>query len=155
MLHAQHVASNTLQATTDRATVGHIGVQKESLSFSFLNSFVCLFRLVEKKSVILLQRVHLFPFRTQKLSSAMAKILAWRRVGKIAHCWHRSHKFRNTALPVSAEGSEQATAPSPSLRPCALSYEISEDREKSPRITDTSWCFYRRGSTCSHSEHRS
>ena len=27
--------------------------------------------------------------------------------------------------------------------------------QKCPRITDRSWCFYRRGSTCSHSEHRS
>ena len=40
----------------------------------------------EPKSVILAQRVHLFPFRTQKLSSAEATILAWRRAGKIAHC---------------------------------------------------------------------
>ena len=34
------------------------------------------------------QRVHLFPFRTQKLSSAEPKILAWRRAGKIGHCRH-------------------------------------------------------------------
>ena len=34
------------------------------------------------------QRVHPFPFRTRKLSSAVPKILAWRRVGKIGHSRH-------------------------------------------------------------------
>ena len=38
--------------------------------------------------VSILQRVHLYPFRTQKLSSAMPTILAWRRVGKIGRCEH-------------------------------------------------------------------
>ena len=38
--------------------------------------------------MILTQRVHPFPFRTRKLSSAVAKILVWRRTGKIAHCRH-------------------------------------------------------------------
>ena len=46
------------------------------------------------------QRVHLFPFRTQKLSSAEATILAWRRAGKIAHCQHRTAKL-NISLAVS------------------------------------------------------
>ncbi len=41
------------------------------------------------KSVILTQRVHPFPFRTRKLSSAVPKILAWRRAGKIGHCRHK------------------------------------------------------------------
>ena len=36
------------------------------------------------------QRVHLFPFRTQKLSSAVAKILYGRLYGKIAQRWHRT-----------------------------------------------------------------
>ena len=40
------------------------------------------------KSVILTQRVHPFPFRTRKLSSAVPKILIWRRIGKIGHCRH-------------------------------------------------------------------
>ena len=38
------------------------------------------------QSVILAQRVHLFPFRTQKLSSAVVKILYGRLYGKIAQC---------------------------------------------------------------------
>ena len=42
----------------------------------------------EKKSVLQTQRVHLFPFRTQKLSSAVVKILYGRLYGKIAQCWH-------------------------------------------------------------------
>ena len=36
-----------------------------------------------EKSVFQTQRVHLFPFRTQKLSSAVAKILYGRLYGKI------------------------------------------------------------------------
>ena len=32
--------------------------------------------------------VHLFSFRTQKLRSTAAKILTWKRVGKIVHCQH-------------------------------------------------------------------
>ena len=43
---------------------------------------------MHQQSVLLAQRVHLFPFRTQKLSSAEPKILAWRRAGKIGHCRH-------------------------------------------------------------------
>ena len=42
----------------------------------------------EQKSVFQTQRVHLFPFRTQKLSFAVATILAWRRAGKIVHRQH-------------------------------------------------------------------
>ena len=34
-------------------------------------------------------RVHLFPFRTQKLSSSVPKILVWRRTGKIGQCQHK------------------------------------------------------------------
>ena len=39
-----------------------------------------------KKSVLQTQRVHLFPFRTQKLSSAVVTILYGRLYGKIAQC---------------------------------------------------------------------
>ena len=49
---------------------------------------------------VISQRVHLFPFRTQKLSSAEAKILVWRRTGKIAHRQHRTAKL-NIGLAVS------------------------------------------------------
>ena len=41
---------------------------------------------LEKESVLQTQRVHLFPFRTQKLSSAVVKILYGRLYGKIAQC---------------------------------------------------------------------
>ena len=33
-------------------------------------------------------RSHLFPYRTQKLSSSVSKILGWRRPGKIERCRH-------------------------------------------------------------------
>ena len=42
-----------------------------------------------RESVILTQWVHPFPFRTRKLSAAVAKILSWRRLGKIAHSRHK------------------------------------------------------------------
>ena len=38
------------------------------------------------ESVLQTQRVHLYPFRTQKLSSAVVKILYGRLYGKIAQC---------------------------------------------------------------------
>ena len=58
------------------------------------------------KSVILSQRVHLFPFRTQKLSSAEVKILVWRRTGKIAHCWHIVGAFTAEGPPVPIPNTE-------------------------------------------------
>ena len=42
-----------------------------------------------RKSVLLTQWVHPFPFRTRKLSAAVVKILGWRRPGKITQCWHK------------------------------------------------------------------
>ena len=39
-----------------------------------------------KESVLQTQRVHLFPFRTQKLSSAVATILYGKLYGKIVQC---------------------------------------------------------------------
>ena len=54
----------------------------------FLRKILHAFSEGKAQSVILPQRVHLFPFRTQKLSSAEPKILAWRRAGKIGHCRH-------------------------------------------------------------------
>ena len=42
-----------------------------------------------KKFVLFTQRVHLFPFRTQKLSSAVPTIPDWRRSGKIGRGEHR------------------------------------------------------------------
>ena len=40
------------------------------------------------KTVLMAMRIHLYPCRTQKLSSAEPKILAWRRAGTIGHCRH-------------------------------------------------------------------
>ena len=45
--------------------------------------------------VLLSHRVHLYPFRTQKLSCAEPKILDWRRSGKIGQC---QHKCKETLL---------------------------------------------------------
>ena len=53
--------------------------------------------LLRKKLVLQTQRVHLFPFRTQKLSSAVVKILGWKRPGKIAQCQH-SERAERSAL---------------------------------------------------------
>ena len=53
---------------------------------------------VFEESVLQTQRVHLFPFRTQKLSSAVAKILYGRLYGKIAQCRHRMKGRREEFL---------------------------------------------------------
>ena len=36
--------------------------------------------------VTIAKRIHLYPYRTQKLSSLASKILGWRRPGKIESC---------------------------------------------------------------------
>ena len=41
------------------------------------------------KSVIITQRVHPYPFRTRKLSSAVPRVLRWRRRGRVGHGRHR------------------------------------------------------------------
>ena len=68
-----------------------IPVQDNYLSFFLPQTCLCSVSngLWLIKLVILTQRVHPFPFRTRKLSSAVATILVWRRTGKIAHCQHR------------------------------------------------------------------
>ena len=47
--------------------------------------------------VLVTMRVHLFPSRTQKLSSFVPKILGWRRPGKIGRC---QHPYSSIAQPV-------------------------------------------------------
>ena len=111
------------------ATVGYKQEFKRKVWVSGFDTHSFTFFDWSRKSVILLQRVHLFPFRTQKLSSAMAKILAWRRVGKIAQCWYTfQNKFWNRLLAKRAAKSAN---------------------------NGQQLVFFRRGSTCSHSEHRS
>ena len=48
----------------------------------------------KKKLVSLTQRVHLFPFRTQKLSFAVPTILCGRLHGKIGRCQHHRESER-------------------------------------------------------------
>ena len=60
-----------------------------------------------RKSVLQTQRVHLFPFRTQKLSSAVAKILYGRLYGKIAQRWHRDRERKT--VPRSWKNGESET----------------------------------------------
>ena len=58
---------------------------------------------LQSKSVLQTQRVHLFPFRTQKLSSAVVKILYGRPYGKIAQCRH-SERAEKSALYTEKNG---------------------------------------------------
>ena len=58
--------------------------------------------------MLLSHRVHLYPFRTQKLSCAEPKILVWRRTGKIGQC---QHFFRLKFVKIA--GREQKTVYSP------------------------------------------
>ena len=44
------------------------------------------------------QRVHLFPSRTQKLSSVVPKILEWRRSGKIGIRQHTTRRLASAGL---------------------------------------------------------
>ena len=80
-------AENTCLATSreNRSALTQISLSKSS-----------------SESVFLTQRVHLFPFRTQKLSSAVPKILAWRRAGKIGQSRHHYRKTKVApCFPVS------------------------------------------------------
>ena len=61
------------------------GIREEGLLFNFQRSRK---RSLRNKSVLQTQRVHPFPFRTRKLSSAVVKILYGRLYGKIAQCRH-------------------------------------------------------------------
>ena len=63
------------------------------------------------QSVILAQRVHLFPFRTQKLSSAEVTILAWRRAGKITHRGHNPNGLQNASRITRQVGVSTAEGP--------------------------------------------
>ena len=66
-----------------------------SLLFNFQRSKR---RSLRKESVLQTQRVHPFPFRTRKLSSAVAKILYGRLYGKIAQCRHFGKRKRKSFL---------------------------------------------------------
>ena len=48
-----------------------------------------IFRDRAKESVIITQRVHPYPFRTRKLSSAVPIVLYWRRCGRVGRGRHR------------------------------------------------------------------
>ncbi len=51
------------------------------------------FEVTASKLVSMAMRSHLFPYRTQKLSSSVSKILGWRRPGKIERCRYKSKKL--------------------------------------------------------------
>ena len=50
----------------------------------------------EKQLVLMAVRTHLYPYRTQKLSSPASKILGWRRPGKIERCQHKRKRTGET-----------------------------------------------------------
>ncbi len=68
--------------------------RKESKDLCFV-SF-----LLGSKLVSMTTRVHPFPFRTRKLSSSVAKILVWRRTGKIARCQHKDSSCETAAAVI-------------------------------------------------------
>ena len=86
-------------------------------------SFCSGFRHGEKKrkdpasqSVFQTQRVHLFPFRTQKLSFAVLTILAWRRAGKISHSRQRRIKYSGISKRDSRRTEKSGKPISPEMR---------------------------------------
>ena len=48
--------------------------------------------------VTIAKRIHLFPYRTQKLSSLVSKILGWRRPGKIESCHLKDKREKISSL---------------------------------------------------------
>ena len=58
------------------------------------------------ESVLQTQRVHPFPFRTRKLSSAVAKILHGRLCGKIAQCRHSGNPLTVSVRSIRIRQSE-------------------------------------------------
>ena len=70
------------------AVVKRLRLTRDENSNGLLFNFQGVRLLERKKLVLQTQRVHLFPFRTQKLSSAVAKILCGKPHGKIAQCQH-------------------------------------------------------------------
>ena len=58
-------------------------------------SVLCsIFRVQPEEPVLMTMRIHLFPSRTQKLSSWVPKILGWRRPGKIERCRYQTQETR-------------------------------------------------------------
>ena len=70
--------NNDIYAITDDGSVG----------FFYEDMRICarISRILQ--SVLMTSRSHLFPFRTQKLSSIVPKVLGWRRPGRIGRCRH-------------------------------------------------------------------
>ena len=66
--------------------------------------------LIGNESVFLTQWVHPFPFRTRKLSAAVAKILGWRRPGKIAHSRHSQGKLNRFPLILYSKKRREPTS---------------------------------------------
>ena len=90
---------------------------------------------VHHKWVILTQRVHPFPFRTRKLSSAVPKILAWRRVGKIGQCWH-------TLVGVSNAEGPPVPIPNTEVKLCSAENTcLATDREDRSMLTQIIFVF--------------
>ena len=81
----------------------------EDLTFCFLALQIILslcvlssFQGFTLKSVLITMRIHLFPFRTQKLSSFVPKILGGQPPGKIGRCRHSAVPFRAALLSYSS-----------------------------------------------------
>ena len=66
---------------------------------------------VQMQLVFLTVRVHLFPFRTQKLSSPVPKILVWRRTGKIGQCQHSAARNRGAVFLLLSKFSPTGVEP--------------------------------------------
>ena len=63
------------------------------------------------KPVPMTPRIHLFPFRTQKLSLVVPKILGWRRPGKIGRCRHFSFIKKASPRKSGTRTRERLTRP--------------------------------------------
>ena len=79
------------ESLSKRVLIGRGLDQNKKICYTFGVKFLCscegtYARHCLRFPVVMAGRPHLFPFRTQKLSSHAPTILGWQRPGKIGHC---------------------------------------------------------------------
>ena len=84
-------------------------------------------------------RTHLYPYRTQKLSSPASKILGWRRPGKIERCQHKRKRTGETVRFVYSSLAQSVEHAAVNRRVVCSSQTGGAKREGS--VDDSPCCF--------------
>ena len=93
----------------------------------------------EKQLVLMAVRTHLYPYRTQKLSSPASKILGWRRPGKIERCQHKRKRTGETVRFVYSSLAQSVEHAAVNRRVVCSSQTGGAKREGS--VDDSPCCF--------------